>query len=174
MPDPLSTERLVGTDAKRPRVVGISEFVVTDDPQDVLVTYSLGSCVGVALYDSVAQVGGLIHCMLPLSKGAADKARLKPAMFVDTGIVALLNAMYALGATAENLTTKVAGAASPMDPSGRFRIGERNLTVLRKVLWKNEVMIHGEDVGGTIPRTVKFFMASGQTTILSPGKESQL
>ena len=156
------------------KVVGISHFLVSRDPGDVLVTYSLGSCLGVSVYDPQARIGGLIHCMLPISKGAQDKARERPAMFVDTGIVTLLNVMFELGASKERLIVKVAGAASPMDKSGRFRIGERNYAILRKVLWKNELMIRAEDIGGTAPRTVKLFMGSGRTSVKSTGGEVDL
>ena len=48
--------------------IGMSEMEVTNRAEDVLVTYSLGSCVGLSLFDPVAGVGGLIHCMLPLSR----------------------------------------------------------------------------------------------------------
>ena len=156
------------------RVVGISELEVSTAPADVLVTYSLGSCLGVSIHDPVAGVGGLIHCMLPVSKGSPEKAAAKPAMFVDTGVVALLNGMFARGAERARLVVKVAGAASPMDASGRFRIGERNYTVLRKVLWKNELMIHAEDIGGTAPRTVRLYVGSGRTTIKAAGGEVEL
>lgn len=59
--------------------VDISAMVVTDKADDVLVTYSLGSCIGVALYDPEACVGGMIHCMLPLSKIDPAKGKSRPA-----------------------------------------------------------------------------------------------
>ena len=78
--------------------VGVSDMKVSNDPGAVLVTYSLGSCIGIAIYDSVVRVGGLLHFMLPESKLNLDKAKTTPCMFADTGIPALFKAAYKLGA----------------------------------------------------------------------------
>lgn len=156
------------------RVVGISEMQTSTEPNDVLVTYSLGSCVGLSLYDPVAGVGGLIHCMLPLSKIDPEKAKKNPAMFTDTGVPGLLTTMFDLGAQRRRLVAKVAGAAKLLDGKGMFKVGERNYAVLRKVLWKNDVLIDAENVGGTIPRTMYLYMSSGTTSIKSRGREVEL
>ena len=155
-------------------VVGISELGVSPDAAKTLVTYSLGSCLGVAIHDARARVAGLIHCMLPLSKEARKRDDFNPAMFVDTGVVVLLNSLFELGATREGMVVKVAGCGSPMDQCNRFRIGERNYTVLRKILWKNELMITGEDVGGSCPRTLRLSVSTGVTTIRTPDGEAEL
>ncbi len=154
--------------------VDISDMKVSKRSDDILVTYSLGSCVALSLYDPVVGVGGLIHCMLPLSKIDPVKARANPYMFTDTGVQALLQAVFDMGAKRENLVTKVAGGARLLDSNNLFRIGERNYTVLRKVLWKNNILITSEDVRGTIARTVYLYMDTGKTTIKSGGKEVEL
>lgn len=147
---------------------------VSNSTDDILVTYSLGSCVGVTLYDPVARIGGMVHCMLPLSKTDPEKAKNKPAMFTDTGVSALIQTALDMGAQKQRLIIKVAGAAQLMDENGTFRIGERNLTVLRKVLWKNNIIIAAEDVGGTIARTVFLHMDTGQTVVRSQRTEREL
>ena len=156
------------------RIVGIAEMIVSSDPRETLVTYSLGSCIGVTVYDPQIKVGGMIHCMLPSSKLEEAKAQDKPHMFVDTGVVALLQSVMNLGADKKRLIVKVAGAAAPMDVCGRFKIGERNHTMLRKVLWKNEIMLKGEDVGGTQPRTMVLYLDAGRTAIRTGGQEVEL
>ncbi len=155
-------------------VVGISEMIITDGPQDVLVTYSLGSCIGLSAYDPVAKVGGLIHCMLPLSQLDPEKARQKPAMFIDTGVSALLQALVDRGAQSSRLVVKVAGGAHLLDDKRIFNIGERNYTVLRKMLWKNSILISGEDVGGSHARTLYLVMAGGRTILKAGGKQVDL
>ncbi len=154
--------------------VGISEIAVTGKREDIIVTYSLGSCVGLTLFDPVAQVGGMIHCMLPLSKIDPAKAKQSPAMFADTGIPHLLRCVLDMGAEKKNLVAKVAGAAQLMDEQGTFRIGERNYVVLRKVLWKNDILIAADDTGGTIARTMYLYMDTGRTMIKSRGSETEL
>lgn len=155
-------------------VVDISDMVVSDHRDDILVTYSLGSCIGLSLHDPVAGVGGLIHCMLPLSKIDARKAEHTPCMFVDTGVPLFLQKAFDLGARRRHLVAKVAGAARSLDEKGMFNIGERNYTVLRKILWKNSILIASESIGGAHPRTMRLYMNSGTTTVGLRGKEIEL
>lgn len=141
---------------------------------DELVTHALGSCLGLMVWDPVAKVGGLLHAMLPLSKINKEKASANPAMFVDTGVPQLFKELYAMGGEKNRLVVKAAGCGSPLGNNEMFKIGQRNHTVLKKLLWKNKVMIETEDVGGTNSRTVHFNLASGQVVISSGGKESVL
>lgn len=154
--------------------VGIAEMMVSKGNGDILITYSLGSCVGLTLYDPVLQVGGIIHCMLPLSKLDEEKSKKKPCMFTDSGITKLLDDVFKLGVKRHNLLAKVAGGGAPLKTPNSFNIGDRNLVVLRKILWKNDILIAAEDVGGTKPRTMKLCIASGVTTIKSGGCEEEL
>jgi chemotaxis protein CheD len=155
-------------------VVGVAEMKVSSQPAEVLITYSLGSCIGLTLFDPHARVGGLIHCMLPSSSIDPDKARSRPEMFTDTGVVALLVKLLDLGAEKKNLVAKAAGAAKLLDASGIFRIGERNHAVLKKVLEKNGIRLLAEDVGGTSPRTLSLRMETGETFIKCRGREERL
>jgi chemotaxis protein CheD len=154
--------------------LGISEAYATANPAETIVTYSLGSCVGLAVYDPAAKVGGMVHCLLPLSTMDANKARQQPAMFTDTGVSHLLQLVFNLGAERRRLVAKVAGASCMMDEKGTFRIGERNYTILRKVLWKNNILLASEDVGGTIPRTLYLEIESGRTFVRTQGAEKDL
>ena len=156
------------------RVVGISDMCVSRDPSDTLITYSLGSCVGLSLYDPEATTGGLIHCLLPLSKMDVEKAKARPQMFVDTGIVVLIEALLRLGAQKRNLVARVAGGSKLLDTKSTFDIGDRNFAVLRKILWKNDILITAKDVGGSIARTMTLEIETGITRIKSQGQNSIL
>ena len=156
------------------RIVGIAELAVSVDPAETLVTYSLGSCVGLALIDPVAGVGGLLHAMMPVSSMDPGRAAATPGMFADTGTLALLKSVFDRGATRANLIAKVAGAATQVDQHGLFRIGERNLMVLRRVLWKNDILISAEDCGGAISRTLVLEMGTGRTLVKSNGTLREL
>ncbi|HAZ14617.1 MAG: chemotaxis protein CheD [Bdellovibrionales bacterium GWA2_49_15] len=152
-------------------VVGISEMAISQDENDILVTYSLGSCVGVVLHDPVTRLTGLVHCMLPSAGQDAEKAREKPCMFVDTGMTELLQGMFKRGAEKKNLICKVAGGGHPMDDKNLFRIGERNYAILRKILMKNNMLIKGELIGGKSAKTVFVSVASGVTTVKLNGQQ---
>jgi chemotaxis protein CheD len=154
--------------------VEISDFAVSNDSGATLVTYALGSCIAVIAYDPGLRAGGIIHYMLPLSRVNPEKARCRPAMFADTGIPLFFESLYALGSRKQNLVVKVAGGGCLHDDNGTFNIGKRNYTVLRKMFWKNEVMIAAEDVGGSKSRTVRLQVATGRVVISSQGQEEEL
>lgn len=148
-------------------IVGVSDMRVTNNVSETIITYALGSCLGIAVYDPVEKVGGLLHVMLPLSKAEPEKAEKKPAMYVDTGFSSLLKACYEMGAKKENLVISVAGGASMKQNNADdyFKIGKRNFTTLRKLLWKNGYMIEQQDVGGHKSRTMTLRISDGLVTI---------
>ena len=152
-------------------VVGISDMKISKNMSDVITTYSLSSCIGLTLYDPVAQIGGMIHFMLPLSKIDPAKAIENPYMFADTGVMKMLQTLFDSGATRKNIVAKASGGATLLDEGGRFRIGERNYTIARKILWKNSIIIQKEDIGGTSPRNMTLNMSDGKVVVKSHGVE---
>lgn len=146
-------------------------MMVSDSTGETLITYGLGSCVGLTLFDPFKRVGGLVHCMLPLSRVDRPRAEERPCLFVDTGIPVLLQALIDRGAKKRNLIACIAGAARLLDDSETFNVGERNLVVAKKVLWKNNVLVSAEDVGGNIARTMALDMSTGATMLKSHGKQ---
>ena len=159
---------------QRSITVGIAEWRLSSDPNAVVVTHSLGSCVGVAIYDIRLCMGGIGHFMAPSSRANPDKARTSPGMYVDTGISGMLQEFFDAGSRRGDLMIKVAGGARMMDARDHFRIGHKNLTVLRKLMWKNSLMIHAEDTGGVAPRTLFLDISNGETTIRSAGTKRSL
>ena len=156
------------------QVVDIADFKVTNDPRVKLVTYSLGSCIGVTIWDPEVHVGGMLHYMLPESTISPAKAAAQPAMFADTGIPALFRTAYELGAQKKRMIVKVAGGGNLLDDNGTFNIGKRNYVALRKMFWKNGVMIETENVGGSTSRTLRLEVGTGRVTIKMPGGEVEL
>ncbi len=135
--------------------------------EDMLVTHALGSCLGLMIYDPVARAGGLLHAMLPLSKINPKKAEDNPYMFVDTGVPRLFRSVYELGGRKERMVIKAAGCGRPLSNNEMFKIGERNYIMLKKILWKNNVLLESQDIGGTASRTVHFDLLTGQVVISS-------
>ena len=143
---------------------------VSGDPDSMIITYSLGSCIGMAIYDPVARIGGILHFMLPESSLDQAKAQKNPYMFADTGIPYLFKTAYGLGAKKQRMKVIVVGGAEILDQKGFFNIGKRNYMAAKKMLWKNNVIIDFEDVGGTVNRTVKLAVKNGQTWLKISGK----
>ncbi len=151
------------------RVVGVSDMLLSTDPDDVLVTYALGSCVGLALFDPEAGAGALLHSMLPVSRLDEQRAVREPYLFTDTGVSRMLQKMFDAGARRERVIAYLAGAATHVEGEGIYRVGSRNHAVARRVLWKNDIMVAGEDVGGDTPRTLYLHIGSGRVYIKRRG-----
>jgi len=154
-------------------IVGVADMKVTNDPENMLITYSLGSCIGITIYDPAVKVGGLLHFMLPDSKIDVEKAQKNPFMFADTGIPLLFKEAYKLGGEKGRMKVKVAGGSQILDETGFFNIGKRNTMALRKILWANNVLIAAEDVGGNGNRTVSMEVSSGKVWIKTSGEGAE-
>jgi chemotaxis protein CheD len=154
--------------------VGIADLKVADDPNAILITHGVGSCIAVAVYDPLRRLGGMLHFMMPLSTVSPDKAERNPAMFGDTGIPLLFRSMYSLGSRKQDMVVKVVGGSLPANDDSLFKIGRRNYTVLRKIFWKNGVLITAEDVGGRLSRTVSLHLDTGRLVVKSQGAHREL
>ena len=154
-------------------VVGVADMQLSNEPDSVIVTYALGSCIGVTIYDPIAKVGGMLHFMLPESKVNAEKAQSNPAMFADTGVPCLLKKAYELGAK-KRLIVCAAGGAEVLADDGHFKVGKRNRTMLRKLFWKNNILLSADDTGGNISRTLMMSLSDGEIVIRTKGKETKL
>jgi chemotaxis protein CheD len=148
-------------------VVNVADMKASMNREDAFITYALGSCLGITIYDPIACVGGMLHAMLPQSSVDPQKAAANPYMFVDTGVPKLFQECQKLGGRKERLILKVAGGACALgnEEDDYFKIGQRNIIMLRKLLWKNGVLIAAHDVGGGHPRTMTLEMASGDVLL---------
>jgi chemotaxis protein CheD len=167
MPPP--TANWVIPPPKKSLVVGVADLVASNDSSSDLVTYSLGSCLGIVAFDPSVKVGGLLHIMLPDSSIDPVKATLSPNMFVDTGMVQLLQAVGHLGAKIPRLIFKAAGGAQFLDEKRLFNIGDRNTSALKKFFNHQGFALQSLDHGGKQSRTMRLELATGRVTIHTPG-----
>lgn len=149
--------------------IGISDLKVCRKP-DVLVTYALGSCVGICLMDTIAGVGGMSHIMLPDSTQAVNGAAT-PMRFADTAIPMLVHEMTLMGANRSRLTAKIAGGAVMFSTaSDRFNIGERNVSAVKDVLRHEGIPVIAQDTGLDYGRTVFFYTDTGIMEVKAAAK----
>ncbi|MCI8339122.1 MAG: chemotaxis protein CheD [Lachnospiraceae bacterium] len=150
--------------------VGMADANVCRTP-DAITTLGLGSCVGVALYDSTTRIAGLVHVMLPDSTTVRQNSN--KAKFADTGIDLLIDMMVRAGARRTGLTAKIAGGAQMFAFSGNsdmLRVGERNVQAVKKKLTSLGIRILAEDTGLNFGRTVEFYPETGDFLIKAVGK----
>ena len=153
-------------------IVGIADMKLVQDP-GLLVTYALGSCVGICLYDPILRLGALIHIMLPLNMEAGRKNVFK---YADTAIRETLNQMAIKGAARPRIMAKIAGGAKMFELTGGNlgSIGQRNIESVRIALKREGIRLAGEDVGGTVARTLLFNVSNGQAIVRSFGHPEKI
>lgn len=149
-------------------VVGISDYIVSKKP-DVLATYALGSCVGICLYDSGLQIGGLAHIMLPDSRQflQSDTNRMK---YADTAIVDLIKDMQKLGSDIRRITARIAGGAKmfQVQPGSQMgTIGDRNVDSVKQILASLKIPVVVEDTRKNYGRSIFFDLSAGTMEVRS-------
>lgn len=141
--------------------VGMADYKVGRAP-DTLISYGLGSCIGISLYDPQTKIGGLLHIMLPDSN--QSRANENRAKFADTGIPDMLEELIRMGAAKSRLVAKLAGGSQMFaftNASDIMRVGLRNASASKEILKKLSIPIVGEDTGGNYGRTVQIDLSTG-------------
>ena len=150
--------------------VGMADLKACKSP-DGVTTLGLGSCVGIAIRDPIAKVGGLAHVMLPDSTQIENNSN--KFKFADTGIEELVKQIVALGGNKSRFEAKIAGGAqmfSFQNKSDMVRVGERNVEASKKKLKELGIPLKAEDTGLNYGRTVIFYPENGDFVIRSAGK----
>lgn len=148
--------------------IGIADMQMVKD-SGMLITYALGSCIGICLYDQRIKLGALIHIMLPLNMETGRKNTMK---YADTGIRETLRMMETKGASRSRITAKIAGGAKMFEVSGGSlgNIGQRNIESVRTTLRREGIKILKEDVGGSVARTLLFDVSTGLCCVRCYGR----
>ncbi|GAB4327896.1 MAG: chemoreceptor glutamine deamidase CheD [Calditrichia bacterium] len=153
------------------KMVGIGEVGISNNPDDVIKTMALGSCVAVIFLAPKIRAAGMAHVALPDSSIGGNRAEQLKGYFADKAVPYLVEQFKKLGVEKNSdIIVKIAGGATIMDPNGVFNIGKRNILAIKKVLWKNRLAPRAEDVGDNFSRTVWIEMKTGKVFVSSPRK----
>ena len=150
-------------------IIGIADMKMAKGA-GMLVTYALGSCIGICLHDPALKMGALVHIMLPVNM---ETGRKNPMKYADTGIRDTLKEMEAKGASRSRITAKIAGGAMMFkEGTGSLgKIGQRNIESVKLNLKKEGIRLLKEDVGGSVARTLLFDVNSGLACIRCYGRQ---
>jgi chemotaxis protein CheD len=151
--------------------VGLGEIAVSQDKNEVLVAFGLGSCVGIGVYDPVKGVAGLLHAVLPEPLNGSDQYSTK---YVGNGINKLMEEVTKRGAAKERLLVRIAGGANMLTSPGlskTFDIGTRNIAMAINLLESMKFKIINQNVGGNTGRTFRVYVADGKMTIRMIGEK---
>ena len=154
--------------------VGMADYKVGCAPA-TLISYGLGSCIGISIYDPQTKIGGLLHIMLPDSTQIKDNSNIPK--FADTGIEELVRRIVAAGGNRSRLVAKIAGGAQMFAFQNKSRmvcVGERNVEATKAKLKQLNIPILAEDTGLNFGRTVVFYPGTGEFQIKAVGKETYI
>ncbi len=153
--------------------VGLGELKFSNNPEDVLVAYGLGSCLGIGMFDPKKGFAGLLHAVLPEPPDGRVDQNTK---YVNSGIKTLYKEFCDAGANPRNLILRMAGGANMLTAPGftqSFNIGTRNIDSAYATLSGLNLAISSEEVGGTSGRTVRFYVRDGRMTIRTIGNNER-
>ncbi len=145
-----------------PVTIGAMEYSNRQD--SVLVTYSLGSCIGLTLYDPRIHLGAMAHIMLPAGPAQpGDEGK-----YAVTCVPALVEGMIRRGADKRRITAKIAGGAGILSLNGGMngtRIGQQNQLATTQALGQLGLRVAATDCGGNFGRTMRLYLDSGRVEI---------
>ena len=145
--------------------VGLAEVKFSRTPGDIIVAHGLGSCVGVAIYDKINKLAGMIHIVLP--DNAIQKGNISPERFANSGIPILIEKYKILGGNLFSSIIKIAGGSNmfkQQTQSTVLDIGARNVEAVLAALKLENIVPHSKDVGGTNGRTFSIYVETGRIT----------
>jgi len=156
--------------------VGLGEQAISRSPEDILVAYGLGSCVGVVMIDPVSGVSGLLHAVLPKKTEGMSISDANPSKYVEGGVEGLVSDLVKAGANRNRLITRIVGGANMLIASGltkTFDIGTRNIEAARTTLNRLRMPISVEEVGGHTGRTVRVYVGDRRVTVRVIGEKER-
>lgn len=152
--------------------VGIGEGKIVFK-NDTLVTYALGSCVGVCLYETGLKIAGMVHILLPCQQQAIQQNN--PYKFADSGILKLIECMELYGAKRRRVIAKIAGGAEMFcSEETKTGIGNRNIVAVKNTLRLLRIPIVAEHVGSNYGRSIWFSCEDGSLKVKTVNKGIQI
>ncbi len=148
------------------KVVGIGEFSISNNINDVIRTYALGSCVAVTAYNSRNNVAGMIHIALPAPLEYKNE-RLNPSYYAVTGIPLLIkNICEHYNCMKGELKIQIYGGARSIKTDDFFCIGFKNIKAVKQILEDMNLNISNSEIGGTFSRTLEMHVATGVVNVV--------
>jgi len=148
------------------KIIGIGDYVISDDPEDLIKTFALSSCVAVTAYNPFLHLAGMIHIALPNPADPEDAQR-RPGYYASSGLPILINKLcWKYGSRRKDLQIKIFGGANSLRTNDYFKIGAKNIKAVREILLSMNLEIVDADIGGVISRSITMGVLTGKIKIV--------
>lgn len=145
-------------------IIGIGEYGISNNSNDVLKTFALASCVAVTFYCKTNKVSGMIHIALPSSSGS--KYIDKPSYYASIGIPLIVNELtIKYGCLKSNISAQLFGGANSINKNDYFNIGEKNINMARYILNELGITVKNINVGGLVSRSIQMDVQTGNIKV---------
>jgi chemotaxis protein CheD len=150
------------------KIVGIGEGIISNDEKDTIKTFALGSCVAITVYCSLNKIAGMAHVVLPsFDKPSRDSSNMNPYYYAATAVPFLINEICTnYGCFRNKLRIKLFGGANSIRINDTFKIGQKNIAVVKKILTDLNLLYCDKETGGTFSRTVYIDVSTGNTSVI--------
>lgn len=139
------------------KFIHVGEIYIGAKPTEI--NTILGSCVAVCLYDSMQQVGGMNHYLVPLW----NENGLQSPKYGNISIPRLIDSMLNIGCNIKDIEAKVFGGANVIDVSSHdMMIGRKNILIASEILREYGIKITAKDVGGDKGRRIMMRSDTGK------------
>ncbi len=147
------------------KIVGIGDYVISDDQEDFIKTFALASCVAVTVYNPFIHLAGMIHIALP-NPVDLEEAQRRLGYYATSGIPTLIHKMSRKsGNQSKDLQVKLFGGAVSLRTDDYFNIGPKNIKAVRETLLGLDLKIVDAHIGGAICRSLTMSVLTGEIEI---------
>jgi chemotaxis protein CheD len=149
------------------KIVGIGEYAVSNNKNDVLKTFALASCVALTVYCPVKNAAGMAHIALPIPDRVNDNSNIRPYYYAITAVPLLINRMCnKYGCSKNDLKIKLFGGADSIQVNDVFEIGKKNLNIIKESLACLGLRYNASETGGRYSRTLEMYISSGNIKLI--------
>ena len=147
------------------KIVGIGEYIISNQDEDKIITYALASCVAVTVYCPLKKVAGMIHIALPEPMDNVNNSP-KPGYYAIIGLPFFLQTIQnTYMCNKENLHIQLFGGANSIRKNDAFSVGKKNIEIIERILTEKGFSYELQSVGGYVSRSIELEVETGQVKI---------
>lgn len=142
-------------------IVGIGEYIISTNKEDVVKTFALSTCVAIVVYDLSKKILAMAHVLLPNTLSGDEDRIYNSAKYADTAVYNVFREMQIkYNCNKQDIKVVLFGGIDS-EIGDYFKVGERNLAVIKGILDVMNIRYDSINTGGRVSRTLIAYTATG-------------